>query len=200
MSRTNLHITNKIRMWHKMTMERYALVCNLPQESLSTPYLNHPINWSCQSKIVLHVASEKILHNWVYYGSLMLGFACIGGQTLSMIKSKQSLTGFNLIKGSLMGGSCVLRRQNLLQLQYKLCWLAPCVQPLPHLFSSSSLLSSTAKESKKETVGDAMKLKVFNKPSLGVKFFLFPELDLLDYDSFEALKGFELTFAKKSKQ
>jgi ribosomal protein L5 len=189
MSRTNLYITNKIRIWHKMTMERYALVCNLP--SVRTPYFNHPINWSCQSKIILHVASEKIMHNWIYYGPLMLGFACIGGQTLSMIKSKQSLTGFNLIKGSLMGGSCVLRRQNLLQLQYKLCWLAPSLQPL-------ALLSS--KESKKETVEDAMKLKVFNKPSLGVKFFLFPELDLLDYDSFEALKGFELTFASKKIQ
>jgi hypothetical protein len=45
-----------------------------------------------------------------------------------------------------------------------------------------------------------MKLKVFNKPSFGIEFFLFPELDLLDYDSFEALKGFELAFVNKSKQ
>jgi hypothetical protein len=56
----------------------------------------------------------------------------------------------------LIGGSCVLRRQQLLPT--KLSRLAPGVHP------------------------DATKHHSTNKYSIGIQYFVFPELDLLDYE------------------
>jgi ribosomal protein L5 len=88
-----------------------------------------PFNWSRFSKVVLHTASEKLVNANELYAPQALAISCVGGQTLCMTKSKQNISEFRLIKGSLMGDLSVLRRKHLLQFQYKLCWLAPDACP-----------------------------------------------------------------------
>lgn len=173
MKPNNFYIAEQLYIWRQMTMARYAQLCstNGPNFLATAPaaYLNHPLNWSCQSQIVIHAASAKLVQDNSYYGPLTLAFACVGGQSPRMIRSKQSITAFKLVKHCFMGGFSGLRRKHLLQFQYKLCWLAP----------------------------KACLPKDSNKPSVGVQYFAFPELDLLDHNAFEKLRRFELHFVTK---
>jgi len=169
MKSSNFNITEQLYIWDLMTMRRYARLCNFPNV-LSTAYLNHPLNWSCKSKaskVIVHAASEKLVNVNAYFTPLTLGFACVGGQSPSTIKSKKSVAAFKLVKNSFMGGLSSLRRKHLLQFQYKFSWISP---------NSCSNL---------------------NGRSIGIKYLVFPELDLIDYYAFETLQGFELHFITK---
>jgi hypothetical protein len=179
MKPTNFHITDQLRVWEQMTVLRYAQLSNtnkLNSKSkrnkgpVTNAHLNHPLNWSGFSKVVLHAASQEIVLANSLYAYIGLAFACVGGQTPSLIKSKQSIAQFHLIKGSLMGGFSVLRKKHLLQYQYKLCWLGP--NACAHWYGANQI-----------------------RRSVGLQYFAFPEPDLLDYHAFDTLKGFEFHLA-----
>lgn len=150
--------------------------------TIAKVYFNHAQLWGSLKKITLHTTSGKLLSNIELYASSYIAFCCCGTQSPQIIRSKQAVAGFNVIKTAIIGTGSCLRNKNLIYFSYKWAYLAP---ELPYLRFSGKLL---LKEKKAES----------SQYCLGIQnVFIFPELDKYDYYLFEPMTGFDLSFYYK---
>ena len=145
-----------------------SLIENNPTQFNPLTYVNHPVLWN-HSKVTVHTSSSKWLVNQSHYGCYSLVFSALGGQMPKLVKAKQSVAGFKLIKASPLGVASYLRGRLQVQFSYKWAFLAPSAKG----------------------AADATK----NRNACGLTHvFVFPELDILDYSAFEPLSGLDLNF------
>lgn len=156
------------------TIKRYELLLsgstNPKHSKYAKAYLNHMQLWTKTNKIVVHTTSKKLLLNPELYAAFNIAVACITTQTPRMVKSKQSISSFKMMKNNVLGTSCYLRNSGYYNFCYKWAFLAA---------SCNSLASSKP--------GTAIGLD---------NVFVF-ELDQYDYTTFEPLPGLDIHFDKK---
>jgi len=140
--------------------------------SVTPTYINHPVLWN-HNKIIVHASSSKLAANPAHYGSYGLVFASCSGQMPNVVKAKQSVASFKLVKGSVIGLQAYIRGRQMDQFHYKWSFLAASANGAASINSHNNGYGLT-------------------------NIFIFPELDLLDYYAFEPLSGFDLIFDKST--
>ncbi len=183
----------KNRAFYDFTVSNKSLSLSAPSENqrskgyqgnntIAKVYLNHVQLWSRLKTITLHTTSGKLLSNIELYASSYMAFCCCGTQSPQIIRSKQAVAGFNVIKAAIIGTRSSLRSKNKLCFSYKWAYL---IADLPFLGSSGKML---LKEKRIQSF----------QCCLGIQnVFTFPELDKYDYYLFEPITGFDLGFHYK---
>lgn len=174
-----VHCSQRKRQNHKSSSLTSPWHKTAPIKSKSfSLYINHPMLEKSQfNKIILHASSSKLAANLhpAIYASYGLVFACISGQMPKVVKAKQSVASFKLVKGSVIGLQTIIRGRQMDQFRYKWSFLA----------ASADGAANVSK----------------NNKGYGLKnIFIFPELDLLDYYAFSPLSGFDLIFDSRLNQ
>lgn len=136
--------------------------------SVKSTYINHPVLWR-HNKIIVHASSSKLGANPAHYASYGLVFASCSGQMPNVIKAKQSVASFKLVKASVIGLQAYIRGRQMDQFHYKWSFLAASASGAANVNSHNNAYGLT-------------------------NIFVFPELDLLDYYAFEPLSGLDLIF------
>jgi ribosomal protein L5 len=133
-------------------------------------YINHVKRWGYINKITLHITSGNLLSNIELYPSFYMAFSCFGNQSPQIIKSKQAVAEFSVIKGAIIGARSNLQKQNKFHFLYKWAFIAAGLPRIEH--SSNELVKC-----------------------LGIRnIFIFPELEKFNYYLFEPIGGLDLTF------
>lgn len=150
------------------------VITRLPADQVMTTYYsNHVKFWGQINKITLHITSGKLLSNIELYSSFYIAFCCFGNQGPQVIRSKQAVAEFNILKGAVLGARSSLQKQKKLFFLYK--WA----------FIVAGLPCDNRRSWSRECV-----------QSLGVhNVFVFPELDKYNYYLFEPIGGFDLAFS-----
>jgi hypothetical protein len=68
-----------------------------------TTYVNHVKRWGYINKMTLHITSGNLLSNIELYPSFYMALSCFGNQSPQIIKSKQAIAEFSVIKGAIIG-------------------------------------------------------------------------------------------------
>nr|YP_010021553.1 ribosomal protein L5 [Ulva rigida]QOL10394.1 ribosomal protein L5 [Ulva rigida] len=144
-------------------------------------HFSHPRLWSSIMQISLHATTKKLLSQSELYTAFYKCFCCCG-QTPRLIKSKQPIAAFKVIKGAIVGVKCHLRKKSTYLFCYKWCFLSADLAPFELLIGAEPKLLTR----KSEGLGHA---------TMGINnVFILPELDKLNYTLFQAIPGFDLTF------
>lgn len=140
-------------------------------EKVTKAYVNHVKFWRNINKITLHITSGELLSNIELYPSFYMAFCCFGNQSPQIVKSKQPIAEFNVIKGAIIGARSNLQNLNKFYFLYKWAFI---VAGLPLAGNSGSYRQLQ---------------------SLGINnVFIFPELDKYNYYLFEPIRGLDLAF------
>lgn len=157
--------------------------------NLTKAHLNHGKLWSKIKQITLHATSKKLLSHNELYTAFYKCFCCCG-QTPRLVKSKQPIAAFKVIKGAIIGAQSNLHNKNLRLFCYKWAYLAAelhILQLVVHEEKEHTSLATTSN-----------KVVLVNQESIGINnIFVFPELDKLDYNLFQPISGLDLTFHYK---
>jgi ribosomal protein L5 len=138
-------------------------------------YVNHVKRWANTNKITLHITSGHLLSNIERYSSFYMAFSCFGNQSPQIIKSKQAIAEFSVIKGAIIGARSNLQKQHKFHFFYKWTFIGA---GLPQIEQSSDKLVTC----------------------LGIhNVFIFPELEKFNYYLFEPIGGLDLTFNIQNK-
>lgn len=164
------HEQTKIDKQLKINPDFVTKTAHFSSSAIKPPYINHPVIWN-HNKVILHASSSKLAANPSYYGSYSLVFASCSGQIPKVVKAKQSVASFKLVKGSIIGLQTYLRKRQMHQFHYKWSFLAASADGAANVNQRNNGYGLT-------------------------NIFIFPELDLLDYYAFEPLSGFDLIFDK----
>nr|YP_010216399.1 ribosomal protein L5 [Ulva intestinalis]UBR43420.1 ribosomal protein L5 [Ulva intestinalis] len=207
-------IDQQILSWHKFSIQRYELTenstvfsvqlaaddyrnCNnfktstgekQPMKSngyvtATKAHFNHPKLWNTISQIGLHATTKKLLLQSELYAAVYKCFCCCG-QTPRLIKSKQPIAAFKVIKGAVVGAKSHVRKKAARLLVYKWSFLSA------HLTAVQLLISARPIGAQKSNL-----FTEINQRSIGVNnIFILPELDKLNYSLFQPIPGFDVTF------
>nr|AZP40202.1 ribosomal protein L5 [Ulva flexuosa] len=204
-------VDQQILSWHKFSIQRYQLMdlstsfshaltvddhkncknSNLgkpatkdyPYTNATKAHLNHPKLWDSITQVVLHATTKKLLSQNELYTAFYKCFCCCG-QTPRLIKSRQPIAAFKVIKGAVVGAQSHLHKKAVRLFCYKWSFLSAELSTL-QLLIKDEIHSQTKKES----------IIAINQGSIGINnIFIFPELDKLDYSLFQPIPGFDLTF------
>ena len=202
-------VDQQILSWHQFSIQRYELVndsisffpkliednyknsktINQPKWPLkksiyvnaTKAHFNHPKQWDRIKQIVLHTTTKKLLAQNQLYTAFYKSFCCCG-QTPRLIKSSRSIAAFKVIKGAVVGAQSNLHRKAVRLFCYKWSFLSAELTPLQLLIKNPINLQ------KKDST-------MLNQASIGINnIFIFPELDKLNYNLFQPIPGFDLTF------
>ena len=173
--------TLEVPTYRHCTIEKHAfanVIIGLPTDDqvMTTYYSNHVKFWGQINKITLHITSGKLLSNIELYSSFYIAFCCFGNQGPQVIRSKQAVAEFNILKGAVLGARSSLQKQKKLFFLYKWAFI---VAGLP------------CDNRRCWSRGFVQSLGVNN-------VFVFPELDKYNYYLFEPIGGFDLAFSIKN--
>jgi ribosomal protein L5 len=176
-----LSLVNKEPYTHANKTEDQTL--NLPEKMITfipttyqrrKTFVNHVKRWGYINKVTLHITSGHLLSNIELYPSFYMAFSCFGNQSPQIIKSKQAVAEFSVIKGAIIGARSILQEQNKFYFLYKWAFIGAGLPQIEH--SSNELVQC-----------------------LGIRnVFIFPELEKFNYYLFEPIGGLDLTFNVKS--
>nr|AZT79213.1 ribosomal protein L5 [Ulva compressa] len=208
-------IDQQILNWHQCSIQRYELMDNKAFFSVqlvadgnrnftnfktstgekgprkSNGYVNatkahfsHPKLWNSISQIGLHATTKKLLSQSELYTAFYKCFCCCA-QTPRLIKSKQPIAAFKVIKGAVVGAKSHIRKKTARLFFYKWSFLSAQLAPFQLLIVA-------------QPMGFAQKGNRFtglNHRSIGINnLFILPELDKLNYSLFQPIPGFDVTF------
>nr|YP_010437030.1 ribosomal protein L5 [Ulva meridionalis]UTA96504.1 ribosomal protein L5 [Ulva meridionalis]UTA96564.1 ribosomal protein L5 [Ulva meridionalis]UTA96621.1 ribosomal protein L5 [Ulva meridionalis]UTA96673.1 ribosomal protein L5 [Ulva meridionalis]UTA96726.1 ribosomal protein L5 [Ulva meridionalis] len=196
-------VDQQILSWHQFSIQRYQLMdnykhcknINLEKPPLkgsqyvdvTKAHFNHPKSWNSITQIVLHTTTKKLLAQNQLYTAFYKCFCCCG-QTPRLIKSGRPIAAFKVIKGAVVGAQSHLHKKAARLFCYKWCFLSAELTPLQLLMKDHQTYLQKKKEGR----------KVLNQVSIGINnIFIFPELDKLNYNLFQPIPGFDLTFHYK---
>lgn len=204
-------VDQQILSWHQFSIERYQLMdnsasffpalivdnykncknINLEKQTIKSntyvnatkAHFNHPKLWNNITQIVLHATTKKLLSQSDLYTAFYKFFCCCG-QTPRLIKSRQPIAAFKVIKGAVIGAQSHLHKKAVRLFCYKWSFLSAELTTLQLLIKDQINLQ------KKKDSRIAL-----NQGSIGINnIFIFPELDKLNYSLFQPIPGFDLTF------
>nr|YP_010003128.1 ribosomal protein L5 [Ulva torta]AZP40240.1 ribosomal protein L5 [Ulva torta] len=202
-------VDQQILSWHQLSIQRYQLMDNrayfspalimddykncknnnlsalksYPYANATKAHLNHPKLWDSITQVVLHATTKKLLSQSGLYTALYKCFCCCG-QTPRLIKSRQPIAAFKVIKGAVVGAQSHLHKKAARLFCYKWSFLSAELGTFKLLIKDQINL-----QTKKDTD------TVINQGSIGINnIFIFPELDKLNYSLFQPIPGFDLTF------
>nr|AKF33556.1 ribosomal protein L5 [Ulva sp. UNA00071828] len=204
-------VDQQILSWYQLSIQRYQLMddstsffpklmgkhynnCkNVNLEKMSTKenryinttkaHFNHPKIWGNITQIVLHTTTKKLLTQNQLYTAFYKCFCCCG-QTPRLIKSSRPIAAFKVIKGAVVGAQSHLHRKAARLFCYKWSFLSAELTAL-QLLTKNQIYSQLRKGY----------YKVPSQASIGINnIFIFPELDKLNYNLFQPIPGFDLTF------
>nr|YP_010003093.1 ribosomal protein L5 [Ulva sp. TM708]AZP40126.1 ribosomal protein L5 [Ulva sp. TM708] len=208
-------IDQQILSWYQFSIQRYQLTENntffsvglagdkyrnhanfktstgktLPIKSngyanVTKAHLNHPRLWNNIMQISLHATTKKLLSQSELYTAFYKCFCCCG-QTPRLIKSKQPIAAFKVIKGAVVGVKCHLRKKSTHLFCYKWSFLSANLTPFQLLISAEPMLLPQKSNT----------FTVLGHATIGINnVFILPELDKLNYSLFQPIPGFDLTF------
>lgn len=152
--------------------------------NMTKAHFNHPRLWNSITQICLHATTKKLLSQSELYTAFYKCFCCCG-QTPRLIKSKQPIAAFKVIKGAVVGVKCHLRKKSSHLFCYKWSFLSADLNTSQLLISPEPTM--LAQKSKTFTV--------LGHGTIGINnVFILPELDKLNYALFQPIPGFDLTF------
>nr|YP_010021456.1 ribosomal protein L5 [Ulva fenestrata]QOL10297.1 ribosomal protein L5 [Ulva fenestrata] len=147
-------------------------------------HLNHPRLWNNITEISLHATTKKLISQSELYTAFYKFFCCCG-QSPRLVKSKQPIAAFKVMKGAVVGVKSHLRKKSAHLFCYKWSFLSADLTPFQLLISAEPTLLAQ-KSSTFTVLGHA---------TIGINnVFIFPELDKLNYSIFQPIPGFDLTF------
>lgn len=181
---------NTLVLNQNQTYLRYELL--LPrheQTSLNQAgsYLSHDQFCLCTQNIVVHSTCKTLLNHPERYGSFSMALHIAIGQQARLVKSKQNLASFKMMKNHVLGCSGCLRSLNRLNFSYKWAFLAPGQA------TSNVNLKKPLSLALKDLSDTKLKAKA-PKVQLGLNNIFVFELDHLDYSLFEFIHGLDLSY------
>nr|YP_010021527.1 ribosomal protein L5 [Ulva sp. A AF-2021]QOL10368.1 ribosomal protein L5 [Ulva sp. A AF-2021] len=203
-------VDQQILSWHQFSIQRYQLTdnsaslfptlivdnyknckdINLEKSSIrnnlyvnaTKAHFNHPKLWNSIVQIVLHATTKKLLSQSDLYTAFYKCFCCCG-QTPRLIKSRQPIAAFKVIKGAVVGAQSHLHKKAVSLFCYKWSFLSAELTTLQLLMKDPIDLEKQDRDIPP------------NHGSVGINnIFIFPELDKLNYSLFQPIPGFDLTF------
>lgn len=174
--------------------------CSLMQP-LAARGQERPENFDLGNKINIHSTSGKFSQFTNQKNIVDLAFSVIGCQTPTKVAARQSISGFKLSKNADIGSKVSLRNSPKYEFSYKWYFIeASSLLPLHNLRRCQSKTmdyhSMGAQQFSKSKKLRA-KMLVKSSKSVGIKeAFVFNELDILDYDNFSNMQGFEIQFSR----
>jgi len=176
-------MNQQLKLFYATTFGRYKLL--LPQcpggqrkrkllNWVHMPaHLGHAQLWDVLNKVTVHSTSEKLLSMPLLYRHFNMALTCICFQKPRAVKSKVSMASFKMMRGSVLGVKCCLRRKHMLNFCYKWCFLAPAAIDEPDSKQGPSLANCPL--------------------SIGLSNVFVFELEY-QYYAFSTLPGLELSF------
>nr|UCS09822.1 ribosomal protein L5 [Percursaria percursa] len=180
LSQPEYYIKNNTNLITSDFLKQDSLLKKKTLISLTKAYFNHPKFWNNIKQITLHATSKELLSRNELYTAFYKCFCCCG-QTPRLIKSKQPIAAFKVIKGAIIGAQSNLHNKNLRLFCYKWAYLAAELH--------TQLLVD------RDPTGLEKHKGLISQGSIGINnIFVFPELDKLDYNLFQPIPGFDLRF------
>ena len=196
------------RNWSKYNLLRFKpSLTQAKMESkdpTKSPFLNtlDVKNLLGLEKITLHTSSGKLLSSPANLVAINLAFGTLGLQVPTQIHSKKSVAGFKLSRGALLGAKSTLRGISAYEFFYKLYYLGAEYSGSDQKKSSTLFKQRDSNYRRmKPTSTDYSSKRTNRTLPLGIKnVFAFPELDMLDYETFSTLPGFEIHLDRAAKK
>jgi large subunit ribosomal protein L5 len=168
-----------------MSFQTYATVF-FPRDLLLKTSCRSLFDLPRVSKIVLHTSSKKILTHPNHLLQSLLSLQLLCGQKAKKTRARKSIAGFKTRKGNLLGGRVTLRGKKMYQfLDHLVLSFLPRFLDAQGSNAMQRLQAMTLLDTRSDSKGNM---------SFGFnKLLLSPSLED-QYDFFESLDGFQMTF------